>query len=276
MRASPLTGSLVTIGRVPFFNWNPPARDSLVASCKNDIDDQVEIDDFVLVDSLTQNDTDCGLPPDDGDIQVTGGLPPDDGDIRVTGGLPPDDGNIQVTGNSQTRDNDVAHVPVVQCDRHVHTDIQNDNDGSLPPDDGNIQVTGGLSPDDGDIQVTGNSQTHDNDFAHVPAVQCDRHVHTNTQNDTDCDLPPDNGDIQVIGNSGGNIPHTIPKGITKITKLTLELFNNNYHLYAQKINHPEEGLFIRAILMKNNAIFFNYTYKIIGTSNVAHCYNCIC
>ena len=69
--------------------------------------------------------------------------------------------------------------------------------------------------------------------------------------------------------SGGNTSHTIPKGITKITELTLELFDNNYHLYAKKINHPEEGLFIRAILMKNNAFFFNYTYKIIGTSNVA-------
>ena len=69
--------------------------------------------------------------------------------------------------------------------------------------------------------------------------------------------------------SGGNTPHTILKGITKMTEVTLELFDNNYHLYAQKINHPEEGLFIRVILMKNNAIFFNYTYKIIGTSNIA-------
>ena len=47
------------------------------------------------------------------------------------------------------------------------------------------------------------------------------------------------------------------------------MFDNNYHLYAKKINHSEDGLFIRAILMKNNTIFFNYTYKINGTSNVA-------
>ena len=73
----------------------------------------------------------------------------------------------------------------------------------------------------------------------------------------------------MTGKNGVHIPHSIPKGITKITELTLELFDNNYHLYAQKINHHEEGLFIMAILMKNNAIFFNYTYKIIGTSNVA-------
>ena len=54
----------------------------------------------------------------------------------------------------------------------------------------------------------------------------------------------------------------IPEGISKITKLTLDLFDNNYHLYARKISCPEDGFFIRAILMKNNYIIFNYTYKI--------------
>ena len=44
--------------------------------------------------------------------------------------------------------------------------------------------------------------------------------------------------------------------------------DNNYHLYARKICCPEDGFFIRAILMKNNEIIFNYTYKIIGTENV--------
>ena len=39
--------------KVPFYNWNPPACDTLVASCKNDIDDQVKIDDFALVDAIT-------------------------------------------------------------------------------------------------------------------------------------------------------------------------------------------------------------------------------
>ena len=68
---------------------------------------------------------------------------------------------------------------------------------------------------------------------------------------------------------GSNTSQMIPKGISKITELTLEYFDNNYHLYAKKINHSEEGLFIRAILMKNNTIFFNYTYTINGTSNVA-------
>ena len=59
------------------------------------------------------------------------------------------------------------------------------------------------------------------------------------------------------------------KGAAKVVKLTLELFNHNYNLYAQKINHHEDGLFIRAILMKNNIILYNNTFKINGTSNVA-------
>ena len=60
----------------------------------------------------------------------------------------------------------------------------------------------------------------------------------------------------------------IPAGISKITELTLDLFGSNYHLYARKISCPEEGFFIRAVLMKNNVIIFNYSYKIIGTENV--------
>ena len=64
-------------------------------------------------------------------------------------------------------------------------------------------------------------------------------------------------------------PDYVPKGAAKVNELTLALFDNNFNLYAKKINHPVEGLFIRAILMKNNLILFNNTYKIIGTSNVA-------
>ena len=211
--------------KIPYFNWNPPARDSLQASCKNDIDDQVKIDDFALVDSLTQNDIDHDLPNVDGNIQMTGDLMPDDGNIRVTGGLTLVDVNIQATGNSQNRD----------IDSLVLTDSHNDNGcsltpddenirlvGSLEPDDGNIQgtgdsrVTGNLTPDDGNIQVGGDSQSCDNDVALVPLVQCDRQVHDNTQNNSGCGLLPDDGDIQVTGNNGVHIHHSIPKGIKKI------------------------------------------------------------
>ena len=46
----------------PFFNWNPPARNALVAVCDNDIDDQNEIDDFESCESNSQNNNDCTLP----------------------------------------------------------------------------------------------------------------------------------------------------------------------------------------------------------------------
>ena len=196
----------------------------MVASCKNDIDDQVKIDDFVLVDTLTQNEIDCDLSPADG--------------------------YVEVTGNSQSCDNDVTHVPVdgyvaVQCDRHVQTDVGSD-----------------LLPVDGYVAVSSNCL--DLDVTNVPVdgyvrVLSDRHVQPNL----------DPAAMYPKVHSSGNTPHIIPEGIKNITELTQELFDNNYHLYAKKINHYEDGLFIRAILMKNNTIFFNYTYKINGTSNVA-------
>ena len=56
-----------------------------MASCKNDIDDQIKIDDFAFVESITQNNIDCNLAPADG--------------------------YVEVTGNGQLRDNDITHVP---------------------------------------------------------------------------------------------------------------------------------------------------------------------
>ena len=70
---------------------------------------------------------------------------------------------------------------------------------------------------------------------------------------------------QVDGN-----PHNavIPKGASKITELTLDQFENNYQLFAKKLVDIDTGLVIRAILLKNNEVIFNYSFKIIGTDNV--------
>ena len=83
------------------------------------------------------------------------------------------------------------------------------------------------------------------------------------------DLPPVDDFDQVTGNKGVLLPAHVPKGTVKVVELTLELFDRNYNLYAQRINHHDDGLFIRAILMKDNIIIFNNTFKILGTSNVA-------
>ena len=50
--------------------------------------------------------------------------------------------------------------------------------------------------------------------------------------------------------------------------MTLDQFENNYKLFAQKLVDIETGLVIRAILLKNNEVIFNYSFKIIGTDNV--------
>ena len=119
----------------------------------------------------------------------------------------------------------------------------------MMPVDGNIRVLSDWTLTDASTQTTGFDLARDLD--------------------TDCGLLPVDGDVQVIGNKGVQLPDYVPKGAAKVNKLTLELFDNNFNLYAKKINLPEEGLFIRVILMKNNFILFNNTYKIIGTSNVA-------
>ena len=41
--------------REPFFNWNPPSRNTLTAICKDDVDDKYDMDELVI---STQNDND--------------------------------------------------------------------------------------------------------------------------------------------------------------------------------------------------------------------------
>ena len=62
--------------------------------------------------------------------------------------------------------------------------------------------------------------------------------------------------------------HLIPSRISKITQLTLDQFDNNYRLFAQKLKNDDSDLTIRVILLKNNIMFLNYTFKILGSSNV--------
>ena len=60
----------------------------------------------------------------------------------------------------------------------------------------------------------------------------------------------------------------IPTGISNITQLTLDQFVNNYRLFAQKLINVESDLVIRVIILKNNTMFLNYTFKILGSSNI--------
>ena len=62
--------------------------------------------------------------------------------------------------------------------------------------------------------------------------------------------------------------HLIPSRISKITQLTLDQFDNNYRLFAQNLMNDDSDLTIRVILLKINTMFLNYTFKIIGSSNI--------
>ena len=131
-----------------------------------------------------------------------------------------------------------------QVESDDNTDTDNDKDkytadvtvrskGPIAPAAGNSRVFSGLSLTDANKHVTssGNSQN-------LPQPN-----HTSTDN--------------------------LMKGAAKFVELTLDLFDNNFKHYAQKINHQDDGLFIRVILMKNNNILFNNTFKINGTTNAA-------
>ena len=175
------------------------------------------------------------------------------------------DANTQTTGFDCARDPDYVEsddsLSVENHSKHDNTNTDNDHDmytvdvtvrspGPITPVDGNIRVLSDLTLTDANMQTTGSG--------HYQYL------------DTDCGQLPVDGNVQVTGNKGVLLPAHVPKGGAKVVKLTLELFDNNFYLYAQKINHHEDdGLFIRAILMKNNIIIFNNTYKINGTSNVA-------
>ena len=111
----PLADFIIDNLKVPYFNWNPPALNALVAVCDTDIDDQNEINDFESVESLSQPNNDFTSPAE---------------------------GHFKVTCNSQQHDNDVALVPAeqqleVQRNRSVQ---QTDNDVVSLPAEGHLEV----------------------------------------------------------------------------------------------------------------------------------------
>ena len=307
------------------FNWNPPVRDLLQAACTDDVDDQVEFDEFHLVNSHnndhTTNFTDTGQNEYSVDVTVRseGPIIPADGNVSmVFSGLP-------LNAGTQTTNLDFARIPdnvesddsfiVENHSIHDNTDTDNDKDlytvdvtirseGPITPADGNVSmVFSGLSLTDVNTQITrsNHSQHHTSTeieldlhtvdvtiWSSGPIMPTDGNIsmvfsdHSLTDvgtqitssslfqiPDTERDLLPADYIEQVTGNKGVLLPAHVLKGAAKIVELTLELFDHNYNLYAQKINHQEDGLFIRVILMKDKIIIHNNTFKIKGTSNVA-------
>ena len=151
---------------------------------------------------------------------------------------------------------------------------QHHNVVALPPAEGHFQEPGDrqqhdsdvtMQPVEGHFQVHGNRHQHDNNVS-VHSDEGHLQLHGNIPHNTvDAALIPAEGHFQVQRNI---LQQSVPQGISKITELTLDLFDNNYHLFAKKISGLENGLFIRVILLKSNKVIFNFTYKIIGTENV--------
>ena len=105
--------------REPFFNWNPPSRNTLAAICEDDVDDEYDMDKHV---TLTQNDNDSF---DEENSQADDDTGRPDGEVpRVVDDINSDDTN----GHNMDR-----HVPHIHndCDRFDEDESQavNNNDG---------------------------------------------------------------------------------------------------------------------------------------------------
>ena len=111
---NPLDDFVSDYRREPFYNWNPPTRNTLVAVCKTDIDDQNEIDDQFEVDenmtltfdSQQQQHNVVALLPAEGHFQEPGDRQQHDNDITMQSV----EGHFQVHGNVQQHDNNVSRA----------------------------------------------------------------------------------------------------------------------------------------------------------------------
>ena len=79
--------------------------------------------------------------------------------------------------------------------------------------------------------------------------------------------------------SAGVIPE-VPKVVHPVIELTLNQFTNNYQIFTQKLDNTDSGLVIRALLLKNKDVIYNYSFKILSTENVHNATiavtNCMC
>ena len=62
--------------------------------------------------------------------------------------------------------------------------------------------------------------------------------------------------------------YLIPSNTSKSTQLMLDQFDNNFRLFSQRLKNDDTNLTIRVVLLKNNFMFLNYTFKILGTTNI--------
>ena len=172
-------------------------------------------------------------------------------------------------------------------DNETLSQTDNDDNSFVKADSHTGDVT--MTPVEDFLQVNGDSPRHDEADAptgNVTITPAEEFLQVNSdrlQHDTDDDvtMKPVEDFLQVNSDNAAMTPVeeflqgdgnpqkvVIPKGVSKIMELTLDQFENKYQLFAQKLVNINTGLVIRAILLKNNEVIFNYSFKIIGTDNV--------
>ena len=115
----------------------------------------------------------------------------------------------------------------------------------------------GDAPDRGDVDLL---TTNDNDNLAIDPA--DEFIQMNSNNLTAHPVK------EIFEGAGKTLNTLVPTGIYKITELTLDQFKNNYKLFVQKLADVDTDLVIRAILLKNNDVVYNYSFKIQGTDNL--------
>ena len=102
----------------------------------------------------------------------------------------------------------------------------------------------GDSPDHGDADSIA-----DNDNDNLTIHPADEFIQVISNNLT---LHPAE---EIFEGAGKPLNTLVPTGISKITKLTLDQFDNNYKLFAQKLADVDTDLVIRAILLKTMMLY---------------------
>ena len=224
--------------------------------CKNDINNQNEINDFDFCESTFHNNNDCTVPAEP-QLEVHSNSQQSqqhDQDVAVVYA----EQQLEIHCDRQQlqqHDMDVAAVPAeqqleVQCDRQQLQ--QHDMDVAMVPAEQQLEVLS-VRQHDNDVAMVSaeqqlkiysdRQQQQQQQTVSVLANSCvEEYLHVNGI-----------GKGATIGHSSekhsqlldcNNTPNRLPTCISKITQLTINMSNNNYHLYARKISCPVEGFFI--------------------------------
>ena len=147
-------------------------------------------------------------------------------------------------------------------DKHVTLTQNDDDDDNL--DKVNSQVVVVTNIPDGEVpQAVVGSNGVDKHIKH------DMYRHDENIRSNDLGSNPRFMGIHHDNNgSVGAVPE-FPNIVSPINELILKQFTNNYYLFAKKQTDNEVGLVIRALLLNNNEVIYNYSFNIINI-DIAH------